>query len=154
MRRNAAIALTAAAGAALGALLASRRRSHEAPPRAADERTRELRRKLAEARAATADEEDFEAAGMGAETVVEEPPRGDAPTETSAPQPEEPAVPAPPEPPPPPRPEPSRQPPSKPDLPTEPPPADEFEAMRRRIHEEGRAAAEEMRRSGEPPDKG
>ena len=36
----------------------------------------------------------------------------------------------------------------------EPPPADEFEAMRRRIHEEGRSAAEEMRRSGEKPEQG
>ena len=31
----------------------------------------------------------------------------------------------------------------------EPPPANEFEAMRRRVHEEGRAAAEEMRRRAE-----
>ena len=29
------------------------------------------------------------------------------------------------------------------------PPADEFEAMRRRVHEEARAAAEEMKKSGE-----
>ena len=29
------------------------------------------------------------------------------------------------------------------------PPADEFDAMRRRVHAEGRAAAEEMRRSAE-----
>jgi hypothetical protein len=32
---------------------------------------------------------------------------------------------------------------------TEPAPADEFEAMRRRVHEEARAAAEEMRRRAE-----
>ena len=31
----------------------------------------------------------------------------------------------------------------------EPAPADEFEAMRKRVHEEGRAAAEEMRRRAE-----
>jgi hypothetical protein len=31
----------------------------------------------------------------------------------------------------------------------EPPPTNEFEAMRRRVHEEGRAAAEEMRRRAE-----
>jgi len=31
----------------------------------------------------------------------------------------------------------------------EPPPANEFEAMRKRVHEEGRAAAEEMRRRAE-----
>jgi hypothetical protein len=31
----------------------------------------------------------------------------------------------------------------------EPPPGNEFEAMRKRVHEEGRAAAEEMRRRAE-----
>jgi hypothetical protein len=31
----------------------------------------------------------------------------------------------------------------------EPPPEDEFEAMRRRVHEEARTAADEMRRSAE-----
>jgi hypothetical protein len=36
--------------------------------------------------------------------------------------------------------------------PAEPVPADEFEAMRRRVHEEARAAAEEMRRRAESPD--
>jgi hypothetical protein len=34
-------------------------------------------------------------------------------------------------------------------VPAERPPTDEFEAMRRRVHEEGRAAAEEMRRRAE-----
>ena len=34
-----------------------------------------------------------------------------------------------------------------PKAPEPPPPADEFEAMRRRIHQEGKAAAEEMRRT-------
>ena len=34
----------------------------------------------------------------------------------------------------------------------EPAPANEFEAMRRRVHEEARAAAEEMRRRAESPD--
>jgi hypothetical protein len=34
----------------------------------------------------------------------------------------------------------------------EPPPENEFEAMRRRVHEEARAAAEEMRRKTESPD--
>jgi hypothetical protein len=130
MRRNAAVALAAAAGAAVGALLARRRPAPEAPSRAADERAEELRRKLAEARAATVDEDDFEAAGSGAETVVEEAP--------SAPEPPGPASekPTPPE---------ARE-------PAEPPPADEFEAMRRRIHREGRSAADEMRRAGEPPE--
>jgi hypothetical protein len=127
VRRNAAVALAAAAGAAVGALLARRRARLEAPSRAADERAEELRRKLAEARAATVDEDDFEAAGSGAETVVEEPPPA---PEAPAPAAEKPAPP----------------------LVPEPPPADEFEAMRRRIHREGRAAADEMRRAGEPPE--
>jgi hypothetical protein len=34
----------------------------------------------------------------------------------------------------------------------EPAPADEFEAMRRRVHEEARAAADEMRRRADSPD--
>jgi hypothetical protein len=34
----------------------------------------------------------------------------------------------------------------------EPPPENEFEAMRRRVHDEARAAAEEMRRKSESPD--
>jgi hypothetical protein len=36
--------------------------------------------------------------------------------------------------------------------PAEPAPANEFEAMRRRVHEEARAASDEMRRKGESPD--
>jgi hypothetical protein len=36
--------------------------------------------------------------------------------------------------------------------PGEPAPADEFEAMRRRVHQEARAAAEEMRRRAETPE--
>jgi hypothetical protein len=119
VRRNAALAVAALAGAAAGAVLAGlRRRPGEALQRA-NPRAEELRRKLAEARTTPADEGDFEVAGMGAETVVEEPPR--------------------PAPPPPPAP------------PTEEtrPPSEEFEAMRQRIHEEGRAAADEMRRAGE-----
>ena len=145
MRRNAAVALAAAAGTAVGVLLARRRRPLETPAETADERTQELRRKLAEARAATADEEDFEAAGMGAETVAEEPPREKRPAEARVPEPpwEPPARPPAPEP----EPAPSERPPVEPDPATQArPPADEFEAMRRRIHEEGRAAAEEMRR--------
>lgn len=105
-----------------------------------DERAEELRRKLAEARAAVADEDDFEAAGMGAETLVEEPPR-------PAPEPPE-EAPAAVEPAPPP---PEAKPPA-PEAPKEPAPRDEFEAMRRRIHEEGKAAAEDMRRSADPPE--
>ena len=157
MRTNAKLALAAAAGAAFGALFSRWRRAPEAPPAPADQRAEELRQKLAEARVAAADEHDFEAAGMGAETLVEEPaPSGPPLDYVDAPPPvaEEP----PPEPEPEPEPEPkaeSAAPPKQRKEPAaagEPPPADEFEAMRRRIHEEGRSAAEEMRRSGEKPD--
>jgi hypothetical protein len=125
VRRNAGLAAAALAGAAAGALL-TRARSRAAPrePAGADPRADELRRKLAEARTASAEEDEFEAAGMGAETIVEE---GSRPR---------------PQPPPPHRPSPA---------PPPRPAGDEFEAMRRRIHQEGRAAAEEMRRGGEPP---
>jgi hypothetical protein len=122
VKRNVKVALVAVAGAALGAVLARLRKPAELPP-LPDERAEELRRKLAEARAAAADQDDFEVAGMGAETIVQEEP------------------PSPPKPPPP----------AHPASPGEPPPQDEFEAMRRRIHEEGKAAAEEMRRSADPP---
>ena len=132
MGQKAKIALVAAAAAAVGAVLARLRRTPEAPPPPRDERAEELRRKLAEAREAAVDEDDFEAAGMGAETLVEEP---------VAPEPEPPR----------PGPEPSTPVAEEPSAP-EQGPDDEFEAMRRRIHEEGRAAAEEMRRSGEPPE--
>jgi hypothetical protein len=130
--QKAKIAFVAAAGAAVGVVLARLRRTPEAPPPPRDERAEELRRKLAEAREAAVDEDDFEAAGMGAETLVEEP---------VVPEPEPPR----------PEPEPSTPVAEEPSAP-EQRPDDEFEAMRRRIHEEGRAAAEEMRRSGEPPE--
>jgi hypothetical protein len=68
-----------------------------APPHP-DPRADELRRKLAEAREGQADEDDFEAAGMGAETIVE----------------------------------------------------DDVDDLRKRVHEEARAAADEMRRAGGP----
>ncbi|MGH3029493.1 MAG: hypothetical protein ACRDNE_01760 [Gaiellaceae bacterium] len=126
MRRNAALAVAALAGAAAGAVLAGLRRRPAEVPEPADPRAEELRRKLAEARGTPADEDDFQVAGMGAETVVEETPRPGPP----------PSAPPPPPPPPPPAEE-AR------------PPSEEFEAMRQRIHEEGRAAAEEMRRAGE-----
>jgi outer membrane biosynthesis protein TonB len=157
VRTNAKLALAAAAGAAFGALFSRWRRAPEAPPAPPDQRAEELRQKLAEARVAAADETDFEAAGMGAETLVEEPAPSAPPLDyVDAPPPvaEEP----PPEPEPEPEPEPKpeaaapREQRKKPAAPAEPPPADEFEAMRRRIHEEGRSAAEEMRRSGEKPD--
>jgi hypothetical protein len=134
VKRNAKLALVALGGAAVGAVLARLRRPSEPPPPPPDERAEELRRKLAEARAAVVDEDDFEAAGMGAETLVKEP--RDEPT---------PAAPEPPQP----QPQPQAQPPPS----DEPPPQDEFEAMRRRIHEEGKAAAEEMRRSADPPER-
>jgi hypothetical protein len=155
------LALVALAGAAVGAALARFRRPAPAPAGAPDDRAEELRRKLAEARAAVADEDDFEAAGMGAETLVEEAPRAEPPPAEEAPraepQPveevvERPVVQTPP-PEPKPKPEPEAAEPPRPPKPSEPPPRDEFEAMRRRIHEEGKAAADEMRRSADPPEK-
>ena len=87
MRRITA-ALAAVGGAALATVLLRRRRTPSAlapgaevqptaqPPEPAvpapDPRAEELRRKLAEAREGAADEQDFEAAGMGAETIVDE----------------------------------------------------------------------------------
>jgi hypothetical protein len=171
VRRNAKLALVALAGAVVGAVVARFRRPAEAPAGAADDRTEELRRKLAEARAADVDENDFEVAGMGPETVVEEPAAEPAPAPPAGPQPSPPAEsetePAPADADPAPA---AEEPPAKqtaqlPAQPTEPstpppppargepPPQDEFEAMRRRIHEEGKAAADEMRRSAETPDK-
>ena len=151
MRTNAKLALVAVAGAAVGALFSRWRRAPEAPPAPPDQRAEELRQKLAEARVAAADESDFEAAGMGAETLVEEPAPSAPPLDYAEPPP-----PVAEEPPSEPEPKPEAPAPPKqqkqPAAPAEPPPADEFEAMRRRIHEEGRSAAEEMRRSGEKPD--
>lgn len=129
MGRLSTLLAGAAAGAFAATVLLRRRRPTLAPERL-DPRAQELREKLAEARNARADEDDFEAAGMAAETAVEEPAV------------EEPAAP----PPAPPRP-PAEA--SGPELPKPGGPADEFEAMRRRVHEEARAAAEEMRRDPE-----
>jgi hypothetical protein len=107
MKRNLALLAGAAAGT-VAAIVLSRRtavRTQEteparppAPP-TPDPRAEDLRRKLAEARASVADEEDFEAAGMGAETLLEDD-------------------------------------------------TDVSEA-RKRVHEEARKTAEEMRRSGD-----
>jgi len=129
VKRNAAFGVGALLGAAAALVWDRRNRLGDAARSAPGTRRDELREKLAEARRADVDESDFGAAGMGAETLVEDtaPPRPPAP------------------PPPPPSPEARPVPPSPPG----PPPADEFEAMRRRIHEEGKAAAEEMR---SPPD--
>ena len=124
MQRNAALALGALAGAAAALFLRRKPRSEPgAGPRQQQppDQAEELRRKLAEARATHAEEDDFEAAGMGAETMVTEEPR---------PSPTSPAA-------------------APPISPGQPPPTDEFEAMRRRVHEEGRAAAEEMKRRAE-----
>jgi hypothetical protein len=110
VNRNAAFGVGALLGAAAALVWDRRTRLSPAP----DTRQRELREKLAEAKRAEVDESDFGAAGMGAETLVEETPA------------KPPAPPA-------------------PKARPTPPPADEFEAMRRRIHEEGKAAAEEMR---------
>ena len=150
MRRISKFAVVALAGAAIGAVVARFRRAEETMEARPDERTEELRRKLAEARAAAADQDDFEAAGMGAETIVEEPPRAEPAEEAqlAEEEEEEEAKPAAAEPEPSPaEPAPEPSPPAE----GEPPPQDEFEAMRRRIHQEGNAAAEEMRRSADPP---
>lgn len=112
MKRLLALLAGAAAGAAAAAIL--RRRAQSVGPQP-DARAEDLRLKLAEARRAAAEEEDFEAAGMGPETSVEDEPK---PT-------------------------------TRPSDPS--PPANEFEAMRRRVHEEARAAAEEMRREPDEP---
>ena len=124
MGRLSTLLAGAAAGAFAATVLLRRRRPTLAPERL-DPRAQELREKLAEARNARADEDDFAAAGMAAETAVEEP-AGPPPV--------------------PPRP-PAEA--SEPERPKPGGPADEFEAMRRRVHEEGRAAAEEMRRDPE-----
>jgi hypothetical protein len=141
VRSNAKVALAAVVGAAVGMLFSRRRRRAEAPSAPPDHRAEELRQKLAEARAAVADETDFEAAGMGSETLVEPEPPGPPLDHEHAPAQE-----------PPPKPRPPATEREKPAPASEPPPADEFEAMRRRIHEEGRSAAEEMRRSADKPD--
>jgi hypothetical protein len=91
-------------GGALAGLFLRRRRAHAEP---ADPRTEELRQKLAEAREGAADESEFEAAGMGAETIVE---------------PDEPGEEA----------------------------GEDVDSLRRRVHDQGRAAADEMRRTAGP----
>ena len=75
MRRNLAL-LAGLAGGAVGAVWIRRRRvARELAPGGRDRRAEELRRKLSQAREAAPDEEDFEAAGLGGETVaVDQPP--------------------------------------------------------------------------------
>jgi uncharacterized protein YbjQ (UPF0145 family) len=69
VRKKAALLGGAIAGA-VGAVVLRRRRGQTVEPEA-DPRADELRRKLAEAREAAEHEDEFEAAGMGAETIVE-----------------------------------------------------------------------------------
>jgi hypothetical protein len=121
VNRNAAFGIGALLGAA-GALVWERRsrlRTAPAAP-APEESRRELREKLA-----------------GSQQTEAPPP---------APASEPPKAPESPPPAPPPPPEPEAKP-IPPPPPPGPPPANEFEAMRRRIHEEGKAAAEEMRKA-------
>lgn len=153
MRRITKLAVVALVVGAVGAVLARLKRPREAPSGPSDERTEELRRKLAEARAAAADQDDFEAAGMGAETIVKEPPGAEPaqPDESQAELEDAGGPEREPEPEPEAESEPQKK--STPPSSTEPPPQDEFEAMRRRVHREGKAAAEEMRRSADPPEK-
>jgi hypothetical protein len=108
VKRNLALLAGAAAGT-VAAIVLSRRGApahtdtlEPAPapePPQPDPRAEDLRRKLAEARESAADEEDFEAAGMGAETLVEDDP--------------------------------------------------DVSAARKRVHDEARKTAEEMRRAGD-----
>ncbi|MBD0290426.1 MAG: hypothetical protein ICV74_04145 [Thermoleophilia bacterium] len=73
--------LASLAAGAVAALVARRRFAlEERGSPALDPRAEELRAKLEQAREQAADEEDFEAAGMAAETVVddEEPPGAEA----------------------------------------------------------------------------
>jgi hypothetical protein len=129
VKRNAAFGAGALLGAA-AAIVWDRRSRFRATP-APEARQRELRAKLAEAQQTEAPS-----------------PAADAPS--SAAEPPEPPPPAPRRPAQPPPPQPEARPAPPPKTPG-PPPADEFEAMRRRIHQEGKAAAEEMRRA---PDEG
>jgi outer membrane biosynthesis protein TonB len=134
VNRNAAFGVGALLGAAAALVWDRRRRLGPAPAASAPEtRQRELREKLA----GTQQPE--------AASPAPEPPAAPPPEPPAAPPPEPPAAPPPEPPPAPPPPQPEAKPPPPPPPPG-PPPADEFEAMRRRIHEEGKAAAEDMRR--------
>jgi len=126
VNRNTAFGVGALLGAAAAIVWGRRSRLRVAPGPAPEVRQRELREKLA-----------------GAQQV--ETPAADAPS--SAVEPPKAPEPPPPAPPPPAEPPPPFQPKGGPAPPPGPPPADEFEAMRRRIHQEGKAAAEEMRRT-------
>jgi hypothetical protein len=75
MNRRLALLTGTGAGALTLFLLRRRAQSGAQAGPSLDPRAEELRRKLAEARETTADEEDFEAAGMAGETMIEEEPR-------------------------------------------------------------------------------
>lgn len=113
MRRNLLLLAGAAAGAVGAYVLRRRGAGVPGAGPGPDPRAEELRRKLAEAREATPDEEDFEAAGMAGETQIEEksPPINPAAAMSGG----------------------------------------DVEEVRKRIHEEARRSAEEMKRSA-PPD--
>ena len=117
MKRNLALLAGAAAGAvALVGALRRRARSEPGaqPSASADPRAQELRRKLAAARDAAAEEDAFAEPAVGEDAMPEErPTRADNPVASAD--------------------------------------ADIDEA-RRRIHEQGRSAAADMRRSGEEPE--
>lgn len=84
MRRNVAVLAGAVLGTLAAVLVRTRTRTGaasggaDAPP--SDPRAEELRRKLAEAREQAADEDEFEAAGMSGEALVEDEPRPDGET--------------------------------------------------------------------------
>jgi len=130
VNRNAAFGVGALLGAAAAVVWDRRSRLRTAP--APEARQRELREKLAGAQQA-------EAPAAETSSAAEPPKAPEPPPAPPSPAPPPPAQPSPP------------QPKARPAPPSGPPPADEFEAMRRRIHQEGKAAAEEMRRA---PDEG
>jgi hypothetical protein len=107
VRRNAVLLAAVAAGTLAVALLRRRwpRVTEPGADPGPDPRAYELRRKLAQARDEAADEDDFEAAGMAGEAMVEDEPR---PPSTKG----------------------------------------DVDETRRRVHEDARAATEEMRRTG------
>ena len=134
MNRNAAFGVGALLGAA-AAIVWDRRSRLRAVP-APEARQRELREKLAGAQAE-------------AQATDSPPPAADPP---KAPEPPPPA-PSPPEPPPPgavaSRAAVAASAQGEVRAAARPPPADEFEAMQNHIHQEGKAAAEEMRRASD-----
>jgi hypothetical protein len=106
VRRGLALLVGGIAGTVAAALLRRRGRTEPGAGPAADARAEELRQKLAQARETAVEEDSFEAAGMGAELMVEE--QGGPSGSEQLP--------------------------------------DDVEEARRRVHEEARSAAEEMRR--------